>query len=224
MKRYLYIILLISACNSAPSGKQILKRSIDFHDPNNRWNNLKQNISINSDFIYPDTALYSLLIGLDNPNKRVLYSNTTLGQRVDFTDTTCVAIMGGKTCEQMAWTQNFYHFILGLPMTLQNDEGMVHDLVLDTTFHDTPSFRVAIDFEKEKWHFYFAKSDYQLTGFAFNKNFEAKAEEIRTEGLIEIDGMKLPKIRNWWITTNSLAPVYSGKDEIIGSSEWLKNE
>lgn len=222
MNKYLYLILLISGCNTAPSGTQILKNSIDFHDPNNQWNSLKQNIRIKSDFIYPDTALYSLLIGLDNPNKVVIYSNSTLAQQVNFTDTTCLVIMGNQSCEQSAWTKNFYHFILGLPMTLQNEEGKVHDFVADTTFHDAMTYRIAIDFEKEKWHFYFNKEDYQLVGFAFNKNFEAKAEEIRTEGLIEIDGMKLPKIRYWWITTDSLTPIYSGKDEIMGSSKLLK--
>lgn len=223
MKRHLYLLLLISACSTAPSGQQILKKSIDFHDPSNQWNRLQQKINIQSDFLYPDTAVYSLIIGLDNPQKLVSYSNTTLAQQVEFTDTSCLVVLGNKSCEQSAWTKNFYHFILGLPMTLQNEEAVVHKSVVDTSFYDQPSYRVAIDFEKEKWHFYFAKSDYHLIGFAFNKNFEAKAEEIRTEGLIEFNGMKLPKIRYWWITTDSLAPIYSGKDEIMGSSKWLRN-
>ncbi|WP_020530244.1 DUF6503 family protein [Flexithrix dorotheae] len=131
--------------------------------------------------------------------------------------------MGNKTCEQAAWTRNFYHFIMGLPMTLQNDEGKIKDALVKTSFHQMPSYRVKIDYVKEKWHFYFSESNYQLIGFAFDKNFEEKAEEIQTEGLIEVDGMKLCKMRSWWITTDSLSPIYSGKDEIINSENWEKN-
>ncbi|WP_339756927.1 DUF6503 family protein [Algoriphagus aquimarinus] len=222
MTKYLYLVFLISACSTNPSGKQVLKKSIEFHDPNSNWNSLQERFSLQSDFIYPETALYNLLIGLDNPNKQVSYSNETLAQRVDFTDTTCVVILGTKSCEQTTWTKNFYHFILGLPMTLQNDEGIIQESVEPMTFHDEASYRVAVDFEKEKWHFYFSKADYHLVGFAFNKNFESKAEEIRTNGLIEIAGMKLPKTRSWWITTDSIRPIYSGRDEIMGSSSWEK--
>ncbi len=223
-KKYLYLLLLISACSSSPSGKQILKKSIAFHDPTSQWNNMQQKIIIQSDFVYPDSAFNSLSIGLDNPNKRVSYTNTTLAQRVDFTDTTCMVVMGDKTCDQAAWTKNFYHFILGLPMTLRNEDGVIHESIVQTTFHDSPCYRVAVDFVQEKWHFYFSVADYHLVGFAFNKNFEHKAEEIYTDGLIDIDAMKLCKIRSWWITTDSLAPIYSGKDEVKSSSLWVKND
>ncbi|MEE9363623.1 MAG: hypothetical protein V3U92_13575 [Cellulophaga sp.] len=200
-----------------------MKKSIAFHDPKSQWNNLQQKIAIQSNFVYPDSSFYKLFIGLDNPNKRVSYTNTTLAQRVDFTDTSCTVIMGDKTCEQTAWTKNFYHFILGLPMTLKNDDGVVHESVIQTLFHNIPSYKVTIDFVKEKWYFYFSESDYQLVGFAFHKNFESKAEEILTEGLFQIDAMKLCKTRSWYITTDPLTPIYSGKDEIHFSSPWIND-
>ena len=223
-KKYLCLLFLISACTTAPSGKEILKKSIAFHDPNSQWNNLQQKIIIQSNFVYPDSAFYSLSIGLDNPNKRVSYTNTSLAQRVDFTDTACKVVMGDLTCDQAGWTKNFYHFILGLPMTLQYDEEIIDESVIKTTFHNIPCHRIAVDFEQEKWHFYFSEEDYHLVGFTFNKNFVAKAEEILTDGLIEIDSIKLCKARSWWITTDSLAPIYSGKDEISSSSLWVKND
>ncbi|PCJ96079.1 MAG: hypothetical protein COA50_07820 [Flavobacteriaceae bacterium] len=222
--KYLCLLFLVSACSTVPSGKEILKKSIAFHDPNGQWNNLQQKIIIQSDFVYPDSTFYSLSIGLDNPNKRVSYTNTSLAQRVDFTDTTCLVVMGDITCDQAAWTKNFYHFIHGLPMTLQNDEGVINESIVQTTFHNIPCHRVAVDFVKEKWHFYFSKADHRLVGFTFNKNFESKAEEILTDGLIEINSMKLCKSRFWWITTDSLAPIYSGKDVIKSSSLWVKND
>ena len=199
-------------------------KSIQFHDPSNQWNKLQQNISLRSDFVYPDSALNGLIIGLDNLNKKVNYTNVTLAQQVEFTDSTCLVIEGDKTCEQIAWTKNFYHFILGLPMTLINEEGIIDDFVVETSFYDTLSYRVRVDFEKEKWHFYFSQFDYRLIGFAFNKNFESKSEEVKIGGLEKVGEMKLPKIRSWWITTDSLAPIYSGTDEIKGSTKWLKNE
>ncbi|PZX61272.1 hypothetical protein LV84_00260 [Algoriphagus ratkowskyi] len=224
MTRYFFLFFIISACSSAPTGKQVLKKSIDFHDPNNKWNSLLESIHVKSDFVYPSISLDSLIIGLDNAKQLISYHNLTLGQEILFSDSTCLVISGSKSCEQSAWTKNFYHFILGLPMTLQNEDGIVHEFVADTSFYQKPSYRVRIDFEKEKWHFYFDKADFQLVGFAFNKNFESKAEEIRTDDLIDIDGMNLIKSRSWWITTDSLAPTYSGKDEIIGSVPWLKTD
>ncbi|MEP0712020.1 hypothetical protein [Algoriphagus sp.] len=221
MIRSLFIVFILFSCGSLQSGEEILRKSITFHDPEEKWGKLQEKIRVRSDFVYPNTSLDGLMIGLDNAKQLVSYYNLSFDQEILFTDSTCTVISGDKTCEQAAWTKNFYHFILGLPMTLKNDDGIIHELTLDTTFHGIPSYRVAIDFEKENWHFYFDKVDYHLVGFAFNKNFEVKAEEILTEELIEIDGMNLPKTRYWWITTDSLAPIYSGKDEIIGSSTWV---
>lgn len=222
-RNYLYLSILLYACDStAPSGQEVIEKSIAFHDPTAQWSDLQQKISVRSDFVYPDSAFYDLVIGLDNPNRRVSYTNTTLAQRVDFTDSSCLVVTGNSTCDQAAWTKNFYHFILGLPMTLKNDEAVIDDTVVQVSFNDTPCHRVAVDFEKEKWHFYFSQEDDHLVGFAFNKNFEIKAEEIRTEGLIDIDAMKFCKARSWWITTDSLAPIYSGKDEINAFTAWAE--
>lgn len=220
----LSLFLGIGVSCTAPSGKEVLKKSIAFHDPDGQWHSLQQKLNLQSDFVYPDRLFYTLSIGLDNPNKRVSYANTTLAQRTDFTDTTCTVIIGNQTCAQTEWTKNFYHFILGLPMTLQNDEGIVHETVQQMTFHDTPCYQITVNFVKEKWHFYFSKTDYHLIGFAFNKNFESKAEEIQTDGILQIDALKLCKVRSWWITTDSLTPVYSGTDEIISSSSWVNKD
>jgi len=189
-----------------------------FHDPKNEWHSLQQKINISSDFVYPDSSLYQLEIGLDNQNQRVNYSNLTLREQVEFKGDSCVIIMGNRTCEQMQWTHGFYHFIPGLPMTLKGDAATIHDAVIDTSFHGISSYRIQVDFEKEKWHFYISKENFQLIGYAFSKNFEAKAEEILAEGLHEIGDMKLVKSRYWWISTDSL--IYSGKDEIISNTVW----
>lgn len=212
-----------SAANTVHSkidAQGILDKSIAFHDPANQWNSLKKRIKLKSTFVYPDSSNFDLEIGLDNASSRVIYSNLTLEEKVDFKEGSCQIIKGNKTCDQVQWTQGFYHFIPGLPMTLKGDEAVVEDLFLETYFYGTSCYKIQVDFKKERWHFYISKENYQLLGYAFRKNFVEKAEEIRTEGLYEIDQMKLTKSRSWWITTDSLAPIYSGKDEIVGHGEW----
>lgn len=215
----LLLILAIISCDSKNSGKAILKKSIEFHDPSNEWNSMKQKIKISSNFVYPDSSFYQLEIGLDNPNQKVQYANITLGQLAEFEGDSCTILSGSKTCEQLKWTHGFYHFIPGLPMTLKGSVAKIAPDVIETTFHGIPCHKIQVDFEKEKWHFFISKDNYQLIGYTFDKNFETKSEEILGEGLYKIGNMKLIKSRTWWITTDSL--IYSGKDEIIGNSAWL---
>jgi hypothetical protein len=203
------------ACQPKLDGQHILEKSIAFHDPQNQWSSFTNEIHLKSDFVYPDTANYQLTIGLNNRNHLVSYTNLTLGERIDFTATDCEVIVGTKACEEALWVKNFYHFILGLPMTLQFDKQRIEKAVVKTNFKGKTAFRIAVNYENEKWHFYFSEANYELLGYAFNKNKVAKAEEITTEGLFEIDKMKLIKSRSWWITTDTLNPVYSGKDEIV---------
>ncbi|AWV98738.1 DUF6503 family protein [Arcticibacterium luteifluviistationis] len=215
----LLILLAAFSCNSKITGEAILNKSIEFHDPENEWNSLKQKLKISSNFVYPDSSFYQLEIGLDNQNQRVMYSNNTLGQQVEFQKDSCTIISGNRNCEQLKWTHGFYHFIPGLPMTLKGNDAKIAPNAVDTTFHGLSCHKIQVDFEKEKWHFYISKENYRLIGYDFNKNFEAKSEEILGENLYEIGNMKLIKSRSWWITTDSL--IYSGKDEIIGNSPWL---
>lgn len=217
--RLVFLSLLAAlSCNSKIKGEAILHKSIAFHDPENEWNSIQQKIDISSNFVYPDSIFYQLEIGLDNPNQRVSYSNLTLGEQVDFKGDSCTIMMGNRTCNQLKWTQGFYHFIPGLPMTLKGDAARIDESVIDTTFHGISSYGIQIDFEKEKWHFFISTENYQLIGFSFNKNFEAKAEEVLAEYLYEIGNIKLVQSRSWWITTDSL--IYSGKDEIIANDVW----
>lgn len=220
--RYLFklVLIFLSSCEALNPGQEILKKSIDFHDPQGQWNVLQNRFHLQSDFVYPDSANYELEIGLHNPSKLVSYQNKTLSEQIEFTDSTCVVVQGNKTCEQASWTKNFYHFILGLPMTLDNEEAIVDQSVVETEFNSIPSYRIRIDFEKEKWHFYFSKSDYHLVGFAFNKNFQNKAEEIVTGGMIKLNDLVLCESRTWWITTDTLNPIYSGRDIILTSKSW----
>lgn len=124
MKKYVLLFLFLSSCEGVKPSVQMLRKSIAFHDPKGQWGKMDQKLQIKSDFVFPDLLVFDLQIEIDNPNQALVYTNHTLGESVPFTDSNCVVLKGNKSCEQTACTKNFYHFVMGLPITLQNDEAL----------------------------------------------------------------------------------------------------
>ncbi len=211
MKTFLYRVILLSLC-SCTTPQKILKNSISYHDPDNRWNSFQGTISLKSNFGEQPEIID---ISLNNPTKTVIYDNQTTEVKAIFSDTSCVIENGDRSYDELSWTRNFYHFILGLPMTLNTSDARIGEELTTDTIGGKTSWRVKIDYEKEQWHFFFDKKTYQLNGFAFNKNFEKKAERIITEGTTKINGINFVNQRTWWITTDTLHPTLGGVDRII---------
>ena len=104
----------------------------------------------------------------------------------------------------------------GLPMSLSNSIEKIIE-TSEKTFSKEDCYKIEIELKEniitKYWNIYISKSNKKLVGieiiFPDNPN---KGDRLYFEGIIDINGMKIPRIRHWHELKND---DYSGSDIII---------
>lgn len=114
--------------------------------------------------------------------------------------------------------KNFYKLMYGLPMSITDNLWHQIEPAEKGEFDGMEVYRVNIELKDEMiskyWTLLIGVKDYELLGIEFNHPEEPGREEeiIKFESEFEINGIKLPRIRNWYIKgTNE----YLGTDIIV---------
>lgn len=193
----------------ALNSRDIIQKSIAFHDPDSHWNQLKAEFHFSSSFSFNDSIPEALEISIDVAKNALRYHN--LDRKVDFSFTpdscwshqnsSVVSLLsenGPSDCNNYKWTHNFYTYIWGLPMKL-NDPGVIpSNKVLTTVINGISCYQVEIAYAAETYQFYFAKENYELIAFEFLKNDNSgKGEYIILEGIYEYNSILFPAKRTW---------------------------
>ena len=113
--------------------------------------------------------------------------------------------------------QSYYGLLIGLPMKLRDPGTRIDPEPVSTTFDgkDVLSIRVSYDPEvgQDTWYFYFDPDSAALIGCRFYHDESANdGEYIVLEGLIEANGMRLPRHRRWYVNEDDR---FLGADEIV---------
>ena len=120
------------------------------------------------------------------------------------------------SCERGNFMKDYYTYLYGLPMKL-NDPGTNLDPKTEKkTFEgkDYLVLKVTYDAEigKDTWYFYFDPTTYAMEVYQFyhdeNKN---DGEYIILKGLETIEGIKMPKTRAWYMNKDD---KYLGTDTL----------
>ncbi|WP_299529165.1 DUF6503 family protein [Ulvibacterium sp.] len=110
--------------------------------------------------------------------------------------------------------KKFYKLMYGLPMSLSDDLWKQIQPAQKAEYKGKEVYRVAVVLNEEMiskhWTLLIEVETYTLLGIEFNHPEDpGKEEEILTfEGEFEIDEIKIPRIRNWYI---------KGTDEYLGT-------
>lgn len=114
--------------------------------------------------------------------------------------------------------KKFYKLMYGLPMSLSDTLWRQIKPAQKTEYEGREVYRVAMELKDEMiskyWTLLIEVETYTLLAIEFNHPEEPGREEeiIKFESEFEIDGMKIPRIRNWYIKgTNE----YLGTDIIV---------
>jgi hypothetical protein len=191
--------LMLFSCNKKPeTAIQIIDKSIEFHDPENEWENLFATFSFNSSFSFNDSIPEELNITIDNLYNDFTYRNADRKVEIQYTEDSCKLISDNGSCEGYAWTKNFYTYVWGLPMKLKDPNiKPIPEWNLDT-INNYPCYAVYVNYEAENFTYYIDQVDFQLRAFQFLKNDNSgKGEIIHLEGLIEYKDFQFPKKRIW---------------------------
>jgi len=217
-----FIFALTSVFSSdIPSGKFIIEKSIEFHDPNDNWSNLQAHLE------FTETRLGSsdrhTSIEIDNIrgnfclNREVKKMHVQRHIKLDscFYNIDEYEQLTGKEFEQYKlndersfFMRNYYLYLWGLPMKLTDNGTQVEEKAKLTKFDDKEAYEVKITYDakigSDLWFFYFNPKNYAMIGYRFYHNLEkGDGEYILLEGSELIFGLNIPKSRSWYTHKDS---------------------
>lgn len=233
--RYILLcsILFLWSCNSQDqklSGESIIKKSIQKHDPNNLWPDVRLNLRIQEPRIQ-NPVRYSI-IELNNANDAFsLHRNrdehvsnhiidsegnaTTLLDGKIVTDTTLIKKYRLDPSRNFGY-RRFYQSLMGLPMSLHIEKLDSIGDVSQVVFNSIQSYKVPVELEKsmfsKHWNLYFSTLDFSMIGLEMVfPDDPTKGERLLFEGSVNLKGINIPRYKHW----HELSGQYSGSDIIV---------
>jgi hypothetical protein len=231
---YLLLTLLL---NFAPevqsqslSASQLLDKAISYHDPKGTW--LRFNDSLHVVMTTPNgpnrdsrilinlpkeyfsvTALRdgnTTFYEISKGNCRMIYNGELVDEET--------AKTSGLSCDRAELYKNYYTYLYGLPMKLNDPGTNIDHPVEKKTFKGKEYLVIKATYEasvgSDVWFFYFNPSSYAMEIYQFYKT-DAKGslipdsgEYIILEGLADIGSIRMPKVRSWY---------YNKNDELLGT-------
>ena len=226
MKRILYLSLVFlvlfkispQAQEAELTGAELLKRSISFHDPNGQWTAVRLELVLDQEM--PDGSKRPSKVIIDNKrgefelsfvkNNHLFTWKVGSGDATEsymdyrvITDSIASDTLGLNPERALRW-RNYYSYLYGLPMKLTDPGTKVDPEVKRSEFDgkDVLALKVTYDAKvgKDIWYFYFNPETYAMEGYRFYHDEALNdGEYILLEELVEFEGMKIPKIRTWFM-------------------------
>lgn len=226
------LLAMLNSCNQEKplDGSQILNEAIIEHDASGYWSKAKLNLLIQEPRI-SNPNRYSIL-KLDNSRTTFELSRNRdqyISKHIIESDGNSLILLDGKKeidtalikkyrldASRNIGYKNFYHLMYGLPMSLRSSIEKIIETTEDV-FSKEECYKIEILLKKniisKYWNIYIAKSNKRLVGIEII--FPERPDDgdrLYFEGIIDIEGMKIPRIRHWHELKND---DYSGSDIII---------
>lgn len=234
MLRLLIVAFVLPAwaIGQTNTGSDLLEKSIEFHDPNGNWSQLNAKYYLEE--LRPTGPSGFSVLSFDNANSIFEAVRTNKGNALKYrvVNSEVTTWLNGKselsaeeqekkglTDERAIMLRDYYCYLWGLPMKLQDEGTIVHDEVQESEFNDQPCYQIKITYEAEvgsdTWYYYFDKENYAMIGYRFYHDEEINdGEYITLEGLLDFNGMRIPQLRKWFVNKDD---KYLGGDRLIAS-------
>ena len=217
--------------NAQETGLELIKASINFHDPENNWPKAK------STFYFADTRpgkdARAATLYLNNSNSTLcIMREEENGKKVTrhVARDKCSYDVDGNFSpdateieqlrldeERSLMLRNYYLYLWGLPMKLTDPGTRIDPEIYKKVFNgrDTNAAKVTYDAEvgSDIWYFYFDPVTNEMIGYQFFHDEEkGDGEYILLTNIAEVNGMKIPKNRAWYTNPDS---TLLGTDRLI---------
>lgn len=206
------------------SAKEIIGKSIEFHDPNELWGSLSSRNTLISNSIYTDSLDERVVFAFNNSSKQFLYSNKARNVELLYRPEGCISLDSMGTCEDYEWASRFYPFIWGLPMKLSDPSAQINQEVGDTNILGRNCHVIYNSYDTENWEFYIDKHSYMLNGFKFVfKSDHSTGEVVIHSGIQDMNGIKTPLKRQWYdLNMNPIGTDIFVKSDSFNISTYAK--
>lgn len=199
------------------TGAQLLENAIQYHDPNGNWKTFKGDFNITMEI--PEKANRESHITIDLPQQYFSVkakTNNNLSEYIIDKDSITILFNGNKnpskdilkthrlSKERAKLYKNYYTYLYGLPMKLKDAGTIIHNYVESKTFKGKTYWVLKVTYDEktgeDTWYFYFNKTTYAMEIYQFyHDETKNDGEYILLSEEEIIKGIKMPKIRAWYI-------------------------
>lgn len=230
MKNLLILILLffsIQSFSQEITGKELLEKAIQYHDPNRNWNTFKGTLLVTMET--PKSPKRESEIKIDLPKQFFSVkakSGKNQSEYIVEKDSVQILFNGTKnpseeilkknslSKERAKMYQNYYTYLYGLPMKLKDEGTIIHDKVEQKIFKRKQYLVLKVTYKKEvgkdTWYFYFNPKTFAMEVYQFfHDESKNDGEYILLTNEEIINGIKMPKNRAWFMNKEN---KYLGTD------------
>ena len=238
MSKKIFVILLLlvpaMAITQSITPEALIEKTKAYHDPDSQWSTFKG--SFNVQMTTPNASPRDSKIMIDLPNeyfKVTAKRDTTTttysidkgkcsmernGKAVDSSE----AASKGMSCNRANLYKNYYTYLYGLPMKLNDPGTNLSKTVEKKTFKGKSYLVLKVTYDatvgSDVWYFYFDPNTYAMEVYQFFKTDANGKEQPNTGEYIlpsdeaVINGIKMPKVRAWYYNKDD---KYLGTDTLV---------
>jgi hypothetical protein len=238
MKYWSIVLLILFSFQLVPgqelTGEQLLEKTIQYHDPNHNWSTFNGELFITMETPNNSNRESKIVINLPSEMFYIQAKRDTITTEYTLDKTQCSIKLNGSAdisedniktynlnCDRANMYKNYYTFLYGLPMKL-NDEGtIVHDEVERKTFKGKEYLVLRVSYEgaigSDIWYFYFDPKTYAMEIYQFFKTDNKgilkpnTGEYILLTDTTIVSDIKIPKNRAWYYNKDD---AYLGTDKL----------
>ncbi len=212
-----------------PEADILLRRAIAYHDPDDLWATGTFEFGLAE--TRPDGSVRKTALRIDNGSDAFEWTTVRKGRRVEvsFRGDRVEATLDGSSrfteqeahdfrlsAERAQSMRNYYTYLYGLPMKLNDPGTRIDPEVTTETFDDRQAHRLKVTYDpkvgQDTWYFYFDPSTYALIGYRFyHDETKNDGEYILIDGQAEVGGIRMPRTRKWYTHAED---KYLGTDSI----------
>lgn len=231
LKHFYILLFLPMAIWAQPlTGPKLLEKSIRYHDPNGNWEHFKGEFTVTMKSAKGSDRVSNIFMDFDRQAFSVAVAKDGDAYTYDLVKDSCSIRFNGSStiaqetkerlrlsCERAFMYKDYYTYLYGLPMKLSDPGTQIHETVEERSFQGKTYLRLKVTYEKEvgkdTWYFYFDPRTYAMEGYQFyHDETKNDGEYIVLKDLTIINGIKMPKIREWYFNKDD---AYLGTD-ILG--------
>ena len=199
------------------NGLQVVKKSIEFHDPDGKW--ATAHLILDLSETRPNEPDRNTLVEIDNNRGyfNLIRSLNGNSLRYQIQDGICQTFLNDNpeltneqiesfnlTCERAEMLRNYYTYLWGMPMKLNDPGTNISKDVVELKFNEKDSYRVKVTYNEDvgsdTWYFYFNKHDFSLHAYQFYHDESVNdGEYIMLNDLKKVGRFYLPESRAWYV-------------------------
>ncbi len=238
MYKKISVILLLLTSNAvigqSITPEALLEKTKAYHDPDSKWSTFKGSFDVQMTTPNASPRNSKITINLPDEYFKVSAKRDTVTTTYSISKGKCTMERNGKSidsseassqqmsCDRATLYKNYYTYLYGLPMKLDDPGTKLGKSVEKRTFKGKSylvlraSYDVAVG--RDVWYFYFNPKTYAMEVYQFFKTDANGKEQSDTGEYIllsdesVINGIKMPKIRAWYYNKDD---KYLGTDTLM---------